>query len=76
MRNRIASSVGETYTVTDSQRHKDYRDIFAMACAEVTTPDKLFQIIARRLNYAKDEASADVRVGQHKFVTYSVMASA
>ena len=45
-----------------------------MACAEVTTPDKLFQIIARRLNDAKDEVRADVRVGQHKYVTYSVMA--
>ena len=46
-----------------------------MAFAEVTTPDKLFQIIARRLNDAKDdEVRADVRVGQHKYVTYSVMA--
>jgi len=45
-----------------------------MACAEVATPDKLFQIIARRLNDAKDEVSADVRVGQHKYVTHSVMA--
>ena len=45
-----------------------------MACAEVTTPDKLFQIIARRLNDAKDEARADVRVGQHKYVTDSVTA--
>jgi len=45
-----------------------------MACAEVTTPDKLFQIIARRLNDAKDEVRADVRVGQHKYVTDSVTA--
>ncbi len=58
----------------DSEKHKSYRDIFSMACAEVTTPDKLFQIIARRLNDAKNVASADVQVGQHKCVTYAVMA--
>jgi len=45
-----------------------------MACAEVATPDMLFQIIARRLNDARDEVNADVQVGQHKYVAHSVMA--
>ena len=45
-----------------------------MACAEVATSDDLFQIIARRLNDAKDGASAGAQVSQfeRKCVAYAV----
>ena len=73
----MASSISETYIGTDSPspRHKVYRDIFSMACAGVTTPDELFQIIARQLKQAKDEASARALVVQfeRKCVAYAVM---
>ena len=71
----MASSISETYIGTDSPspRHKVYRDIFSMACAGVTTPDELFQIIARRLEQAKDsEASARALV-ERRCVAYAVM---
>ena len=70
----MASLIGETYIGTDSRKHKDYRDIFSMACAEVATPDSLFQIIARRLNDAKDRASAGAQVVQfeRKCVAHAV----
>jgi len=44
-----------------------------MACAEVATPDNLFQIITRRLNDAKNEASAGAQVAQfeRKCVAYA-----
>jgi len=69
----MASSIGETYRGTDSRKHKDFRDIFSMACAEVATPDNLFQIITRRLNDAKNEASAGAQVAQfeRKCVAYA-----
>jgi len=46
-----------------------------MACAGVATPDMLFQIIARRLKKAKDEASTGAQVSQfeRKCVAYAVM---
>ena len=62
----MASSIGETYRGTDSRKHKDFRDIFSMACAEVATPDNLFQIITRRLN----DASAGAQF-ERKCVAYA-----
>jgi len=74
----MVNSISDTYKGnqigSDHRKYKDYRDIFSMACAEVTTSDKLFQIITRRLD---DGASAGVQVGQfkRKCVACAVMTS-